>query len=336
MVAFFIAKILIENGDYPVLMSPKDGPLRNKFTDLGVPIIIDPLILTRHDSFKKFAKNFDLIIANTVVCWPIVYQFLDDSVPVVWYLHETEHLKYLAENDPMVSETLQRAKFIFVGSKKCESYCKKFRSQEIGILEYGTEDMQYFLNHVQGKKMERGPIKFIVLGTIEPRKGQDIFLEALRLIGDELRGYAEFKLVGGVNDLAYEKQLQKIALEIKCIDIFGELSYEQYVQTLIDSDVIVCPSRDDTLPLVTLDALSLNKVIVCSTGVGTSDYIKHGENGFVFKNESVNELSEIIISILKNPEVLKNINGRELYEKEFSSKLFTKKILEIFNSKLSF
>ncbi|RYY21703.1 MAG: glycosyltransferase, partial [Chitinophagaceae bacterium] len=69
-----ICTILLRQGYFVVVFCAKDGPLKAMYNELGVTVIIDPLILANHLSFEKFALNFDYIICNTVVNWPIVMQ----------------------------------------------------------------------------------------------------------------------------------------------------------------------------------------------------------------------------------------------------------------------
>jgi hypothetical protein len=48
-------KVIIENGDFPVVMCPVDGPLRYKLLELGVVVIIDANLLYGTETFKRFA-----------------------------------------------------------------------------------------------------------------------------------------------------------------------------------------------------------------------------------------------------------------------------------------
>ena len=58
--------------------------------------------------------------------------------------------------------------------------------------------------------------------------------------------------------------------------------------------LLFCPSRDDTLPLVTLDALSSGKVLVCSRATGTSAYIQDEVSGFLPERNDIESLSDAL------------------------------------------
>ena len=47
------------------MMAPEDGPLRASY-EPRIPLIIDPLVETEHESFAAFARHFDCVVANTI------------------------------------------------------------------------------------------------------------------------------------------------------------------------------------------------------------------------------------------------------------------------------
>ena len=99
LILLHVAKWCRERGYFVVLMSPKDGPLREKFVEAGIPVMADPLILKEHPSFAQFAREFDCVIASTIFGAPIVRAAKAAGIPHLWWIHEgrvAEH--YLAED----------------------------------------------------------------------------------------------------------------------------------------------------------------------------------------------------------------------------------------------
>jgi hypothetical protein len=70
-------------------MSPEDGFFRQILVAAGATVIIEPLLLTQHATVRDLARNFDRIIANTVIAWPAVLQ-LSRVADVYWYIHESQ------------------------------------------------------------------------------------------------------------------------------------------------------------------------------------------------------------------------------------------------------
>ncbi|MDQ3545253.1 MAG: glycosyltransferase, partial [Verrucomicrobiota bacterium] len=76
------------NGVFVVVLSPNDGPLREKLHELGVPVVIDPLVADGHPSFAQFARDFDCVIANSIRSKAVAAALKKEAVPVLWWIHE--------------------------------------------------------------------------------------------------------------------------------------------------------------------------------------------------------------------------------------------------------
>ena len=83
LIVCHLAKWCKARGIFVVVMSPSDGPLREKFTDADIPLIIDPLLATgyetvtrfsrgapvkSHSSFLKLAREFDCLVVSSICC----------------------------------------------------------------------------------------------------------------------------------------------------------------------------------------------------------------------------------------------------------------------------
>lgn len=327
MIAYQSAKHLLKGGAFPVVASPVDGPMREMFNTLGIPVIIDSLLLTRHDSVLKLVRNFDCVLANTVASWPIVYQFLEFSIPVMWYIHESHLVQELAAQNDLASHALRSAKHIYVGSERSADFCRPLNSK-INIFTYGIPDM---LKNNTGIINFKKEIIFSVFGAIEPRKGQDILLEAIHLLEDIYADTVIFNFVGRTLDKKWAKNIFENITQYKNVHLFNEVSHEEYQRLMNETDVIICPSRDDTLPLVSIDALSMGKMLICSTAVGTSKFINNGKNGIIFPNADSTALAAAITNAIKNHSLIKimGIEARRTYLENFSEDVFSTKIQKI-------
>ncbi len=327
MVVYLAAKHLLKSGAFPVVASPEDGPMRALFTVLGIPVIIDPLLLTRHESVKKLASNFDCVLANTIASWPIVCQVLEETlVPVMWYLHECHLIPELANKNHLVSETLRKAKHVYAGSERSASFSQPY-NQFVKILTYGVPDI-YCGENVSLASIE--PMIFSVFGTIEPRKGQDIFLEAISFLGNRAGGKAIFNLVGRTLDEGWLIELRKMAEGLSNVFFHGEVEHHQYLKLMSKSHVIVCPSRDDTLPLVTLDALCLGKTLISTDTTGTSNFMTNGKDGFVVPSSNPEALAEAILRLIEDPARLASIGieSRQTFLRHFVEDKFAERLVD--------
>jgi hypothetical protein len=104
-----VAKWCMERGFFVVVMSPADGPLRQEFADAGVPVIVDPLITTGHESFTDFAHEFDCVVATTIFSAPVVQAVQKAGIPHFWWIHEGRVAEDYIANDATMRKALTLA-----------------------------------------------------------------------------------------------------------------------------------------------------------------------------------------------------------------------------------
>lgn len=179
--------------------------------------------------------------------------------------------------------------------------------------------------------------RFICIGTITPRKGQDILLDAISILLSKGLYDLEFIFVGDVSFQNIMDEINKYVVQYPNIKYYPVMSRDEVLKLMISSAAIIVPSRDDPSPLVASEAMMLCKPVVVSNKTGTAELIRDGENGYVFDINNVNELAEKIQLISTNKEEAKRIgrNGRELYEKYYSESAFTHNYLNYVTELLS-
>ena len=122
-----------------------------------------------------------------------------ESVPIAWWVHEPgsvgEH--YLRE-DAKLRAAVPFADLLFAPSESTATVYRRYTDQPVKCLRNAIPDL--------GRAKERGdsavarPLRFLLLGSIEPRKGQDVFVQALALLPRELQEAARFQIAGRILD----------------------------------------------------------------------------------------------------------------------------------------
>lgn len=172
-------------------------------------------------------------------------------------------------------------------------------------------------------------VRFTVIGYIEYRKGQDILLEAIRSLNPDIRQHAEFFFVGQ-NTSMMAKEIMEKAAGIPEITITGPVDRKAIDHILRQTDMLVCPSREDPMPTVAAEAMMHGVPCLVSDAAGTAQYIKNGLDGFVFQSENADQLRELLEScILDRPEWMGR-NARRIYEEYFSMEAFEKQFMSLF------
>ena len=334
MMLLHAARWCQQNGFFVTVMSPEDGPLRHEFEATGIPLIVDPLIVTGHKSLRKFARDFDCVVANTVFCSPIVRALEEENLPVMWWLHETMVGEHYLREDPILRLALPGAELVVVPSNATVAVFQPFREEPIKCLPNAIPDVG-----IDSRVREpEQSLRFLLLGTIEPRKGQDVFVQALALLSPALQNGTTFQIAGRVMDPEFGDTIRAIGASSRNLSINGTLTHEEALELLAAVDVVVFPSRDEAMPTVTmLEAMSLGKAIISTTVGGATEFLIDGDNALLIRSEAAGELAAAITKLIKQPELVLRLgqNARATYEKRFTMERFGPQFRELIMETLS-
>lgn len=97
-------------------------------------------------------------------------------------------------------------------------------------------------------------------------------------------------------------------------------------------DVIAVPSTClETLSFIAIETLAGGMPCLVSDHVGAKDYIRNGENGFVVKAGSKEELMKCISDIFSNPNILYRVNNQICIDNmDFSFKNHCENVMSIY------
>lgn len=88
----------------------------------------------------------------------------------------------------------------------------------------------------------------------------------------------------------------------------GAVPQNELVKHYGRASVMVMPSVADGFGLVVLQALACARPVLVCENVGASDYIKQGENGYVFGLRDSNALAEHLCTLASNAELLQSLS----------------------------
>jgi len=168
--------------------------------------------------------------------------------------------------------------------------------------------------------------KIILLpGRLTSWKGQELFLEAINLVNIELGYEAFYGVILGSDqgrDLYKKKLIEiteqyRINKQIKFIDHCKDMALAYKV-----SDIIVSSSIEpEAFGRVSVEAQSMQKVIIASNIGGSNETVIDGKTGFLFQGGDPKSLSRVILKVLNmNDASLKLIGseGRKNIIKKFN------------------
>jgi GT2 family glycosyltransferase/glycosyltransferase involved in cell wall biosynthesis/cell division protein FtsB len=322
MMLFHAAAWCRRHGMFVAVMAPEDGPLRAKYEAEGIPLIVDSLVETEHESFAAFARHFDCVVANTIRTSAVVRALKNEEVPVVWWLHEPgsvgEH--YLRE-EAKLRAAMPLADLLLAPSEQTASVYRPYTESPIRCLQNAIPDLD-------GQPPADGApsaLRFLLLASVEPRKGQDVFVKALAQLPKEIQKLAQFEIAGRILDPDFWPTIDSIAKQIENLTVTGALSHAEAIGKLTAADVIVSPSRDEAMPTVTiLEAMSLRRAIIASNVGGAAETFTDGENALLVRPESPDELAAAIRRLIEKPALARELGrkARRSYEEGFTIERF--------------
>lgn len=277
----------------------------------------------------EWTSNYTYVLVNTFVMAQCAIKLAQKRKVYLW-LHESidtyagyeywhDEIRDGIENDQLIiSAVSDAARKNFLTAYQTE--------KEIGILPYGIVDRYKRSDFCE----ENGITTFTVVAVHESLKGVDVLLDALHFIPEEAMSHCRFLFVGKARDNEYGRRIRNQIDENANCEYLGELSREKLFEAYSGTDIVIIPSRRDSLPLVATEAMMLKKPCIISDATGTARYIKHKINGLVFESENKEELAERICWCLKNKDSLKLIaeNARKTYEEWFTMEKFGDRVAE--------
>lgn len=171
---------------------------------------------------------------------------------------------------------------------------------------------------------------FVTVGYIEWRKGQDILVDAIKMMPETMRKKCEFLLVGQDSSVMAQKIRQEID-DVPQIKMIGKVDRRQMKEILEQTDVMICPSREDPMPTVAAEAMAFGVPCILSDATGTASYIADGVNGLIFASEDSMQLMGKICWCIEHKDEVTEMgkSAERIYREIFSMEVFERNLLAV-------
>lgn len=170
----------------------------------------------------------------------------------------------------------------------------------------------------------RRPLRVLMLGRISRMKGQEVLVEALRLMG-ESRGRIEARMVGSAfEDGGRERALADLVREAGLADTIALLPFAADPDPHFRwADVVVVPSRrPEPLGRVAIEAMAHGRPPVVSGIGGLPEIVEPGRSGWIVPPNRPDALAQTLRGILEDPDALRRMAApaRARYDALFAEK----------------
>ena len=317
-----------EHGFFVTVMSPEDGPLREKFADAGIPVIVDSLVMKGHPSFTSLAREFDCVVASTIFGAPVVLAASSAGIPHLWWIHEGRVAEHYLNEDRNIRLALGRADFIVTPDTRSAQIYQPFTDRAVRVMTYGIPEPRPIGPDIA--RAENGRVSFLVLGTIEQRKGQRVVLDALRQLPEDVLAQLDLQIVGRPHDSEIVREVEEAARQFPQLTYGESVNHEGALDLIRNADVVVSASWDETGPLILMEALALGKPIL-STNVGAvAEHLAGEDAALFFGVGDASALAASIEQVIRTPDLIERLgkNARVAYEKYFTFDRFARAFAE--------
>ena len=318
----YAAKVVLAAGGFPVIVAREDGPLRQEITEAGIATIIDASLGQGHFLFERFARNFDLAVVNTIALSAVVRQLSAiENLRTVWWLHEARSLA----TDLRSVDGVQWSRVHVLCNG---AYARRFVPDGIDaeILHYGIPDEA----SREGEPRASRPTTFLLSGTIEPRKGQDILVDAVALLPEHVRRDCRFLMTGKLWELhhAFWREIEGKMAQLPEVANLGLRDHREQLRLLAESDVVVCASRDEPWSLVVMEAAMLRKPSIVNEHVGAAEMFDEA-SCFHFECGSAPSLAGQLLAAYERRDELPEMGraARRVFERELTLDAFGARFL---------
>lgn len=323
-----MAVAMIADGWAVTVLSPSDGDFRAALVGHGACVVVAPeLNQDKPPLLAALAGHqvADVLICNTINTHPAV-RLLAGRIPTLWYIHEVSLLRDMLGASPDVARSLALPALLWAGSDLPAAILREVRP-DVAVVPYGLEP----LGEVPAAGRAPGePLRIGLFGSYEARKGQDLAVAAMASLADAVRAELRLVMYGRELEPAFTANVKAASAAIDEITASGELGPGDYRRAMLDTDGVLVASREDTLPLVSLDALGSGRVLMCTPTTGTSAYVEAGVSAFVAPSASEEGIAAMLAEAVTRRSEWQAIGeaGRAVFTGTFSKAAFDRKLRE--------
>ena len=333
IVLLHAAYVLKRMGLRVLLASPKDGPLRSEAKLRGVAVLVAPLL--KRPELVLNAGNFaSFVMANTIETSAVVSALNGTDVPVLWWVHEAEAC-YSSRRVSLLPYVLFPNVTVLAGGPYARrSLLKRRPSYQVGELLYALPDRAAQTTHghdevPQAAGLAHGHTKrktFALIGMLEPRKGQDILLAAIRRLPRNVKDACRFVFVGSAWNQRVAKAVYAAAAKSpELVSCVGTIPYKDLPAVYESIECLICASRDEPMSTTASEACMFSDLVICSDGAGMSELLRSYDAGLVFGNGNADELAASISRVCGAADGEfdgMRARARKLYESCFAEEVF--------------
>jgi O-antigen biosynthesis protein len=322
-----LAGWLRDHGWDILVATPERGPISEMLAARAVPTIVESTLLTdlSHAWLRQRIREFDVVVANTIASWPAIRAAHREQKPALWYLHETLVAVRLIRAIPEMASALTMADLLVTPTRQTARIYQGLTEAPIEVVPYGIP-RPAAISAPMSEQM-----RFLTLGSFEPRKGQDVLADAIARLDQSARARCRFKMAGRVLDEQFYGELKSAVGAFSEVELIDALGHSDALRLLNETDVLLLPSRDETMPIAILEAMGLGKAVISTDVGGVREWLRDGMNGLLVERENPAALADALARCANDPGLVNELKaaGLRTFERHFTLARFANRFAEL-------
>ncbi|MGN6421606.1 MAG: glycosyltransferase family 4 protein [Pseudobacter sp.] len=343
---------LVENLDRtrfePVVLSFTDGPMVDRLKQMGVQTEVifteKPFDISKWKKVKQFIQQNDINLvhahgtrANSNVFWatrklklPLVYtihgwSFHDDQQPLIRKIRVMGEQLLTNKSDVNISVSASNQQ---TGKK----YFSRFDSVVInnGIDQNKFDPSRNFKNIRKELNIAEDATLLLFVARFIHQKQPLKLIEAFAK-AQQQDPKLQLLMVGDGDQKATALQM------VKELNIENKVIFQPFRQDVPDvlkaADIFILPSLWEGLPIGLLEAMAMGKAIIGTQVDGTSEVIRHNENGVLISTDGLaDNLAEAVVLMAADPLMRSRLGeaARKTISSTYSAANMTREIEAIY------
>jgi L-malate glycosyltransferase len=300
-------KVLIVSNMYPSEQKPYSGIfVLNQYNFLKEILKVDVELFAMKRTFtskigsilkyikafcsftKHYFKKYDVIHVHyfyPLIILAVFYKVVRPKTKIVVTFHGSDITNFMNGRISkfIFKKILSKCNIIIsVGQDLSDTILNKLGRKSDYVLSAGVDNNVFYKLKDISKKYD-----FIFVGSFIKRKGVDLLIKAIKEINNKS---IKFCFVGSGE---FNNQILDLKKEFN-VEVLHNKNQQDLRVLYNESRFFIIPSRDEPFGLVATEAMFCGTPAIVSNSGGLKAQVTNKNNGFVFENESMNQLIDTI------------------------------------------
>ncbi|MDF1655471.1 MAG: glycosyltransferase family 4 protein [Coxiellaceae bacterium] len=291
---------------------PFDDIIRNKNHEIKNTITVLKKTIAK---INPDIVHIQLTFGSDIFFFRLIQQEL--SIPVICTVHGLHYFhlnpNVISSKQLSVSKHLSKGIITACDAVTFVSNALRQQAQSYGWLEDITAEVIYnglkkpniLPRHINDSEI----INLLVLSRLTEEKGIDTAIRALSILIKENTNI-QLMIAGSGADLPKLKSLtQTLKLEAH-VSFIGPVAYDDRYKLINTANIVLVPSHYESFGLTAVEAMQMQKPVICSAVGGLTEIISDMNNGVLIKQGCDTELANAVLFLINNTDKAATIGSQ--------------------------